>query len=95
VRKIFLRGSVVVVPSLQDHESAGFDFVNQAVFLIDAAGPPTGKFAFEGFGFSGSGERFAGCFLDQAKDFFGESGVCGDPVLEILERLRLKFQAHA
>ena len=74
-------GSVVVVAGLQNHEGVGFDFVDEAVFLFDAAGLPTGEVAFEGFGFSGSGERFAAGFLDQAQDFFGEPGVCGDPVL--------------
>ncbi len=94
-KNFFFRGSIVVVTRLQNHKGVGFDFVNQAVFLIDATGPPTGKVAFEGFGFSGSGERFAGCFLDQAKDFFGESRIRGNPVLKVFKRLRLKFQAHA
>ena len=65
------------------------------MFLIDAAGPPAGEVAFEGFGFSCSGKRVAGGVLDEAEDFVGESGFCGHPVLEILERLRLKLQAHA
>ena len=83
------------MPRLQNHEGVGFDFVNQAVFLIDATRPPTGEIAFEGFGFSGSLKWSSGGLLDEVQDFFGETRICGDPVLEVFESLRLKFQAHA
>jgi hypothetical protein len=84
-----------VVTRLQNHKGVGFDFVNQAVFLIDATGPPTGKVAFEGFGFSSPLKRSSGGLLDEAQDFFGQTRIRGDPVLEVFERLGLKFQAHA
>lgn len=48
--------SVVVVARLQNHQGAILDLVNQAMLLVDAAGPPTGEFAHKRLRFSGSRE---------------------------------------
>ena len=46
-----------MVAAGQDPDFVFFDLIDQAVFLINAPGPASGKFVFERLGFAGAAER--------------------------------------
>jgi len=64
---------LVMVATGQDPDFVFFDFIDQAVFPIDAPGPAAGKLMFERLGFASAVERVSLNFfyqLDNAQCFF-------------------------
>lgn len=62
--------------------------------MIDPFRPPAGQLTTKWLWLTRSAERFALRFLDQAQEPFCYFGVLLHPILEILECLRFKLQAH-
>jgi len=87
--------SVIVVTSgLGDDQAPALHLINQPVFLIDALRPPTRQLPSQRLGLAGAAKRIAPCFLDQAQQALRQFRIGLHPELQILEGLRLKFQAH-
>jgi hypothetical protein len=53
---------------LDDDELVDVDGVDEAVFLVDSAGPEVGEVAGEAFGLAGAGAGIAGGFGDEPFD---------------------------
>ena len=73
----------VVIVQLGDQELALIDFVNHAMFFVDAARPVAGKVVFEGLGFSDAFEGVALSVFDESRDAFGHAAVLVDPVAKV------------
>jgi hypothetical protein len=61
------------------------DLVNEAVFVVDAAGPAPFEFVLERLRFADAAERVAESFDDQAGQALKEFGVARGPVGVIAE----------
>ncbi|ANV85257.1 hypothetical protein AWQ21_13270 [Picosynechococcus sp. PCC 7003] len=72
--------SVVVKATGKDSDFVVEDFVNKAVFLVNATRPTTCKFMFEGFGLACTSERISLNFLDKLDDFAGFLTIFIDPL---------------
>ena len=66
--------------------------VNKAMFAINAPGPATFEFMFQGLRFSGAAEWLPLDIADQANNPSGLRAIVLNPPSEILERSRVKFQ---
>ena len=65
----------MVVAGLDDDEVVGVDGVDDAVFLVDAAGPEAGQVAGEASGFAGANTRVASLEVDGHGENAGPEGV--------------------
>jgi hypothetical protein len=59
-----------VVTACEDADFIFFDLLDQPVFLVDAAGPASGKLVLERFGLAGAGERVTLDSLVRRRRFF-------------------------
>ncbi len=59
-----------MIAQLSNKDSIFSRSVNNAVLVVDAPGPVTGKTVFKRFGFAGTRERIAHDFMDQPVDAF-------------------------
>jgi hypothetical protein len=58
--------SLVMIAELSDQQRVTIDLVHQALLVIDASRPVSGKGMLQCLGLAGSFERGAGRFLDQS-----------------------------
>jgi len=79
---------------LCDDQRRSLRFVYKAVFAFDSLGPPSGEFVSEGFGFANPPKRIAQSFFYHPQQTLGDIVLMLNPILQILKRLRDKFQAH-
>ena len=68
-------GGSVVVAAGEDDERLVSDFIHEAVFVVDAAGPAAFQFVFERLRFADAAKRVAHRFDDQAGQAFKEFGI--------------------
>lgn len=84
-----------MIPALGDLQVAVFGAVDEAMLLRDAAGPPAGEVATEGFGLAGSGERGAAGFLDECVQAVQHLAIMGLPMEVILPGLSREDDPHS
>ena len=77
-------------PGLGDDHTIALNLVNEPMLLIDALRPPAGQLAAQKLRLARAAERITPCFLDQSQQTFRQLRICLNPILEILEGLRLR-----
>lgn len=70
-----------------------FDLIDEAVLLVDAAGPAAGKFVPERLGFAAAGKRITLNLLDELDNSQGFFSVLFHPPRQIFKCVGVKRQA--
>lgn len=81
---------LVMFAGLQDDDVVVRDVIDQAVRVVDAAGPRAGEDVLEGLGFADASERIAQCVGNQLVDSLESLTVLSLPVDVVLPPIRVE-----